>query len=515
MAAIKRPFSKALALAVIATAVAAMAGCAAGGGASAGGGTLTIAINGEPQSLDPAKNGGDFQQIVQWFAYEPLIRENADGSFSGGLAESWEYVGDDNTTFEMTLRPDVTFADGTEVTADSVVDTIEYYVATPGTLHSVIDDLQTVEAVDADTVRVTYGSPTPILPYVFSQMTGYGNVISPAGLADSEKLGTATFGAGAYVLDTAATVSGDRYTFTKNDGYWNPDAQHYDKVVVRVIGDAQTALSALKTGQINVSTVTTQSQLGEAESASVDILAGKPLSIVVWLMDRDGQVDPAMADPRVRQALNYAIDRDAIAKALGEAYAPLSQYVAPGGIGYSDSLEDAYAYDPEKAKELLSEAGYGDGFELSFATNTDNRDAEVSQVLVEQWAAIGVTADLETYNNQPGEMFGDIADGQIAAITFALNANLTTQQSLLTQQSVFNPFGLSTPDVDAAYDELALAAPDQVQSAAESVNVAISEDAWFAPVVSVDSYVFGKGVADLGELSADGVLDILSWKPAS
>lgn len=514
MAKMRGPISKSLAVIVVAAAAAALAGCA-GGGAAGAGDTLTIAINGEPQSLDPAKNGGDFQQIVQWLSYEPLIRENADGTFTGGLAESWQYVGDDNTTFEMTLRPDATFADGTPVTAESVVDTINYYVATPGTLHSVIDDLTSVEAVDDDTVRVVYGSPTPILPYVFSQMTNYGNVISPAGLADPEKLGTATFGAGAYVLDANATVSGDRYTFTKNPEYWNPDSQHYSKVVVRVIGDAQTALSAVKTGQVNVSTVTTQSQVAEAKSASIDILDGKPLSIVVWLMDRNGQVDPAMADVRVRQALNYAIDRDAIAKALGEAYAPLSQFVAPGGIGYADSLTDAYAFDAEKAKALLKEAGVGDGFELSFATNTDNRDAEVSQVLVEQWAAVGVTANLTTYNNQPGEMFGDIADGQVAAITFALNANITTQQSLLTQQSVFNPFGLSSPDVDSAYAALALAAQSDVQAKAEDVSTAISADAWFAPVVSVDSYVFGKGVADLGVLSADGVLDILDWKPAS
>ncbi|QCQ17592.1 ABC transporter substrate-binding protein [Microbacterium sp. RG1] len=499
--------------AVVLAATLALSGCAGGSGASST--TLTIAINGEPQSLDPAKNGGDYQQIVQWLSYEPLIRQNADGTFSPGLAESWEYVGDDNTTFEMNLRPDATFADGTPVTAEAVVDTIEYYVATPGTLHSVIDALTDVEAVDDDTVRVVYSQPNPILPYVFSQMTSYGNVISPAGLADPEKLGSATFGAGPYILDSAGTVTGDRYTFTKNDAYWNPDAQHYEKVVVRVIGDAQTALSALRTGQINVSTVTTQSQLTEAQAASVDILTGKPLSIVVWLIDRDGQINPAMGDVRVRQALNYAIDREAIAKALGEAYTPLNQYVPPGLIGFSDALDDAYAYDPARAKQLLADAGFSGGFTLNFATNTDNRDAEVSQILVEQWNAIGVTANLTTYNNQPGEMFGAIGDGQVAALTFALNADVTTQQSLLTAQSVFNPSGLTSPEVDAAYAALAVAPEAEVASAAEAVSAAISADAWFAPVVSVDSYVFAKGVADLGPLAANGALDLLDWKPAS
>lgn len=503
-----------VAAAAAAAVVLVLSGCA-GGGASAQSDTLTIAINGEPQSLDPAKNGADFQQIVQWLSYEPLIRQAADGTFTPGLAESWEYVGDDNTVFELNLRDDAQFADGEPVTADAVVKTIQYYVATPGALHSTIDALTNVEAVDEDTVRVTYSEPNPVLPYVFSQMTNYGNVISPAGLADTEKLGTATFGAGAYVLDADATVSGDRYVFTPNENYWNPDAQHYKRVVVRVIPDAQTALSALKTGQINVSTVTSQAQVSEADAGNIDVLTGKPLSIVGWLMDRNGNVDPAMADPRVRQALNYAVDRDAIASALGDAYQPLTQYVASGGIGYSTDLESAYSYDPAQAKKLLEEAGVGDGFTLAFATNTDNRDAEVAQILVEQWAAVGVKAELTTYNNQPGEMFGAIADGKVAAITFAVNADITTQESLLTSASVFNPFALTEANVTSAYETLSLASDSDVQSAAEAVNSALSEDAWFVPVVSIDSFVFAKGVGSLGELSANGALDILSWTPAS
>lgn len=496
-----------------------LTGCAgAGGDSSAGGGTLTIAINGEPQSLDPAKNGADFQQVVQWLSYEPLIRMNSDGTFSPALAESWEYVGDDNTVFEMTLRDGAKFADGTPVTVDDVVQTIEYYVATPSVMHSTIDDLASVEAVDEDTVRVTYDAPTPILPYVFSQAAQYGNVISAAGLADPEKLATATFGAGAYVLDASATVSGDRYTFVKNDEYWNPDVQQYDKFVVRVIGDPQTAVSALTTGQIDVNTNTTPTQVPDAESTEgVEIVSGTPVSLVVWLVDREGQVTPAIGDEKVRQALNYAIDREAIAEALGPLYAPLNQLIPAGGVGSDPALDDAYAFDIDKAKQLLDEAGYGDGFTLAFATNTDNRGAEVSQVLVEQWAKIGVTAELTVFNNQPGEMFGALADGKTAAQTFGFTANLLTQQSLLTRQSVFNPFGLSSTAVDDAYAAL-LAAPEaDVDAAAQQVSSAISEEAWFVPVAAVDSFVFYKAIADFGGIGADGarVLDVLNWSPAS
>jgi len=493
-----------------------LTGCAP---ASPGGddSTLTIAINGEPQSLDPAKNGADFQQIVQWLAYEPLIRMNSDGTFSPALAESWGYVGDDNTVFEITLRDDIQFADGTDVTVDDVVASIEYFFATPSLMHSTIDNLQSVEAVDDRAVRVTYSAPTPILPYVFSQAAQYGSVISAAGLEDPEQLGVATFGAGAYTLDPDATVSGDRYTFVKSENYWNPDAQHYDEVVVRVIGDPQTALSALRTGQIDVNTVTTPVQVPEAESAGIEILSGMPTSVMVWLTDRVGTVNPAMADPRVRQALNYAIDREAISTALGELYEPLTQIIPDGGVGHADELADAYAYDPELAQSLLEEAGYPDGFELSFASNTDNRGAEVAQILVEQWAAIGVTANLTVYNNQPGEMFGAIANGEVAALAFAFTPSVVVHQSLFTTQSVVNPFGTSSPEVDAAYAELGLAGEDEIGAVAEELSVLFSEDAWWVPVAQVDTFVFARGVGNLGGLGANGarVLDILNWAPAA
>jgi peptide/nickel transport system substrate-binding protein len=343
-------------------------------------------------------------------------------------------------------------------------------------------------------------------------------VISAAGLADPEQLATATFGAGAYVLDASSTVSGDRYTFVKNDEYWNPDAQHYDTFVVRVIGDAQTALSALRTGQIDVNTNTTPTQVPDAESADgIEVVAGTPTSIVVWLLDREGQVTSAIGDEKVRQALNYAIDRDAIATALGPLYAPLGQLLPEGAIGHDPALEDAYPYDVDKAKALLDEAGYGDGFTLAFSTNTDNRGAEVSQILVEQWAKIGVTAELTVYNNQPGEMFGAIADGKTAAQTFAFTASLLRQQSLLTQESVFNPFGLSSAAVDDAYAAL-LAAPEaDVDAAAQQISAAISQEAWFVPVAAVDSFVFYSGIDDFGDIGADGarVLDVLNWTPSS
>jgi peptide/nickel transport system substrate-binding protein len=475
--------------------------------------TLTIAINGDPQSLDPGKNGGGRQQAIQYFAYEPLIRAKADGSFEPALAESWEYTTDDNTVFEMTLRPDVVFADGSPVTTESVVQSIEYFIATPSPVHSLIESVASVEAVDDTTVRVTFSESNPGAPNLFSQATNYGSVINPVGLENPDQLGTATFGAGAYVLDTADTVSGDRYTLVPNANYWNPDLQHWGKVVVRVIGDPNTALNAVRTGQINVSTITTPAQLSEAEDAELDLVLGGQIPILVWIMDRNGEVQPALGDVRVREALNLAIDRDTIAKALGDAYSPLSQFGAPGGEAYVDDREPI-PYDPERAVELLTEAGFADGFDLALASNTDNRDDEVSQILAQQWGDIGINVDLQVYDNQPSEMFAAIANFEHGAITFALNLELAAGQALLTQEAVFNPWGATDADVEAAYEAWAAAPEDQVDAAADDVVNTINDLYWFVPVASVDDFFISQGVDNLGTLAPDALYDALDWTPA-
>jgi peptide/nickel transport system substrate-binding protein len=475
--------------------------------------TLTVAINGTPQSLDPAKNGIGPQQFVQWLAYEPLIRLNADGTTAPGLAKSWKYLDKTNTAFELKLRDGAKFADGTTIDANAVVNALKYFQGTPGPVQGYIDPVEKVSATDGSTVRVDLETPSPIMPQVLSQGFNYGDVISAKGLADTKKLGTQTFGAGPYTLDTDETVAGDHYTYVKNKNYWDPSKQHYAKVVVRVIGDPKTALGAVRTKQINVSTVTTPAQFTEAKSATLDVVTGNRVPIIVWLMDRAGEVTKPMGDVKVREALNYAIDRDSISKALGDAYKPLTQMVAPGNDGYDESLDGKYTFDLDKAKRLLTDAGYADGFTLALASNTDNRGSEVSQILIEQLAKINVKVELKTYNNQPDQLFGDIAKKKFAAVTFAYASNMFSNNALLGQPSVFNPYDAKTPAVTKAFNDLAVAPSGSEADAAKAVNKSLTDNAWFLPVASVDSYIFSQGVDDLGVYGNSGILDVLKWTP--
>jgi len=493
------------------------AGSTGGGGSADGGGTLSIALALKPQSLDPGKNGNGGQNIVQWLAYEPLIRLNSDGSFSPGLATDWGYVDEGNRAFEMTIRTDAEFADGTPVTSQSVADTINHYIANPGPLSHFLSGVTQAEATDEDTVLVSLDSPNPILPVVFSQSSNWGNVISPAGLENPEKLTSQTFGAGAYVLDTEETVDGDRYTYVANENYWNQDAVHWDKVVVRVLPDANAALQALQSGQVQVDMNTQGEIVAQARRIDgVEVAEGSGAVQAMFVMDRGGEVTEPLGDVRVRQALNYAVDREAIAAALGEEYTPTAQIAPVGTDAHDASLDEEYPYDPEKARQLLAEAGYADGFEIDALSISLFQTDTLAQAAASQLEEIGVTLNIKSVGADINQLIADMATKQYAAVFFNAGTNMFTNalQNFASPASPLNPFASQGEEVMGAFDALAAAPEDQVEDAAVALNRAVVDQAWFVPLVQSSSYAFTRGIEDVGSVGNAGALDVLNWTPA-
>lgn len=507
--------------ALTATVLTASVLAACGGSGSNGGssdGTLTIAMPAKPQSLDPGKNGNGGQNIVQWLSYEPLIRHNSDGSFSPGLATEWGYVGEGNQAFEMTIRTDAKFADGTPVTAESVADTINHYVANPGPLSHFMTGVESAAATDEDTVAVTLNAPNPILPVVFSQSSNWGNVISPAGLADPTKLTTETHGAGAYVLDTEETVDGDRYTFVPNENYWNQDAIHWDKVVVQVLPDANAAMQSLKNGQIQVNMNSQGDVIDQArEAEDIDMAEGSGAVQALFLMDRGGELTEPLGDVRVRQALNHAIDRDAIAQAMGGEYTPTAQIAPVGTDGHDEALDDAYEYDPDKARQMLADAGYPDGFEMDALSMSLFQTDTLAQAAASQLEEIGVTLTLKSVGADLNQLIADMASKQFSGVFFNAGTGMFTNalQNFASPASPLNPFASQGPEVIGAFDAMAVAPEDEVDEAAVALNTAVVEQAWFVPLVQSSAYAFARGIDNLGAVGNAGALDVLSWTPAS
>ncbi|MEU5690856.1 ABC transporter substrate-binding protein [Actinosynnema sp. NPDC020468] len=502
-------------LALLAVCALLAAGCSGITNAAATDDTLVIALPAPPENFDPAKNGSGVQGIVHWLSYEPLIRAESDGSFTPALATEWGYVGTGNRLFEMTLRPGVKFADGTPVDAASVVGTLKYYLANGGSMKPFLTGITDVTA-DGDKVRVALDKPNPILPYVFSQLVNWGDVISPTGLADPAQLTSRTFGAGAYTLDPAGTIAGDHYAFVKNPNYYRPELQRYEKVLVRVVPDPNSAVQALASGQVDVNLNATATLADQAKASGASVLEGNPGVLALYLVDRDGQTTPGLGDVKVRQALNHAVDRNAVAAALGAGYSAVGQIAPDGTDGHDPALDDLTKYDPSAARRLLTEAGYPDGISfqlvdlLTFGMNT------ASQAVVDQLGKVGVDVTVQTDGNDLNRYVADLSSRKFSATTFRLSTPLFASAlfNITGAASPLNPFQSSDEEIDRAFATLAAAPEEQQAAAAAAFNRTVVDRAWFLPIATVRNYVFAKGVANVGEFAANGALDVLDWAPA-
>ena len=216
-------------------------------------------------------------------------------------------------------------------------------------------------------------------------------------------------GTGPYVLDTKDTVVGSTYVFTKNDKYFAPQEQHYSKIVMNVYTTPTAVLNAIKGGQIDGAPLGDNSMIAQVEAAGYTANAQQLNFFGLLLFDRDGSLAPELADVRVRQAINYAFDRDAMLEAIGQGYGDVTSSIfSPESSGYDEAADQYYDYDPEKAKELLAEAGASD---LSITLNTTDTGwvKEVAPLIKESLDAVGVKTTLEI--SQSAAMYEKVDSG--------------------------------------------------------------------------------------------------------
>lgn len=478
--------------------------------------TLTVGINTPPVSLDPAKTqagpGSWFTQPV----YAALLNTSSDGKVIAGLADKWGYVGTDNKTFELTLRKDLKFADGTPLTAKDVVASVNYYKTGNGPSAAAYRDL-TLTAVNPLTVKIESAKPNPLIDELMTLDNMGGEIISPAGLADPSALAGKAFGAGPYVLDAAKSVTGDHYVYTPNKNYYDQQGIHYKTITIRVIPNLTSAVQALKSGQIDL--MMGDSTVANTISGSSELaVLKKP---VIWtgmyLLDREGTIVPALANVKVRQALNFAVDRKAIAKAVyGDYGQALDQPAIPGFDGYDKSLESVYPYDPAKAKKLLTEAGYSSGITIPVQYQSfDAPSTKLVQAMAAQLAAVGVTLQLKGDSNF-GEYVTDLLSKKYAASvlngTGGLHSWLDAQFAYLPG-AVLNPFGVSDPKIIAAFNAIAAAPPAESGPPAKAFTKVLVDEAVTLPVARIDAiFMYNKKVQ--GFQFQDGSTNptsIISW----
>lgn len=472
---------------------------------------LVIANGTAPSSFDPVASAAGRRLQYLWLVYDALIRIGPDGEPQPGLATSWTYS-ENNTVFDMTLREDVTFSDGTPFDAEAVKANLERARQTSGPQTSQLALVESVEVTGAHQVRINLSAPNPALPVIFSQ--NMGMMVSPPALAHPDELALSPAGAGPYELDTAATVPDDRYVFVANDDYYDPEAYPFEEVTIRVIEDRPAILQALQTGDLDGGEGNAEVAQA-AEGAGLDVITQPTDSASVMLLDRAGEIVPALGDVRVRQALNLAVDRAAIVDAVLQGRGkPTSQFISPGQEGYDEELDDHYGYDPDRARDLLADAGFADGFDLPILTSPTS--TPVVEAIAGFLGEVGVNVEIVPAG--PDGIVTDMLTGTHAAayLPWGMTDTYLDSDLLLQPDGAYNPLGSSDDEMLRLIEEGAAQDTEQREATYKQLSQRIVDEAWFLTVFIADAiYMSGDTVTDVAHTPHIVVPDIRGWKPTS
>jgi peptide/nickel transport system substrate-binding protein len=432
-------------------------------------------------------------------AYESITHINPDGTIGPGLATEWKYVDEDQKIFEFTLRDDAKFSDGTPVTAEAVVGWLEYYLKSENVYSGLLGKNPKFEAVDPLTVRITMTAPLPSLPFMLSEANvNWGFVASPKAVADPDLMKNATYGAGPYMLDPDQSVPGDHYTYVPNPHYYDKSKIRFTQVEMKAFKDPSTALQAQQAGQIDVGWTTDASTAQAAEGAGLTVVSA-PFAVFYAALNSKGQ--KPLQDVRVRQALNYALDRKAISNALyGKYGVPSSQFTIPPDA--NPEMEDHYAYDPDKAKALLSEAGYPDGFSFQIDVRADPTVTKAAELLAHYLDAVGVKTKVQVFQTNTAFYKRALPLKDDAAI-YAGDVGVPTPIEYPSYIAPGAQLGAADPDnpkVDELYQKgLRSSDPAEFWKPMWAITVT---DAWFLPYTASSDLAYVSDGVEGVEMSA-------------
>ena len=371
---------------------------------------VTIAVRTDASSIDPHYHVYVPNRAVARHIFDALVRSGPRGEIQPGLAESWRVIGD--TVWEFDLRQGVAFHDGTPFTADDVAFTLARAPNVPNSPSSYSQYtkmIEQVEVIDPYKVRIHTKGPAPTL-LIDLEAIGIVSRRAAEGKATSDfNNGRAAIGTGPYRF--VEWLPGNYLKLVRNPTYWG-GMEPWEKVTIRPIANDGARVASLLSGDVDM--------IEGVPAADRDRIAAAPnlalaecdaFRIIYMQMDSARDISPGISDAqgakldrnplkdaRVRRAISAAINRPALVERLlgGQARAA-GQYVPPDVAGASLNLPPP-AYDPEFARRLLKEAGWGDGFSVVLASSNDRfpKDAQVAQAVGQMLARVGIKTDVQT-----------------------------------------------------------------------------------------------------------------------
>jgi peptide/nickel transport system substrate-binding protein len=448
-----------------------------------------------PATLNPAlaDNGGNNVTFAS-LAYDSLIYWSPSGVYEPDLATSWNYVGSNNEEFDINLRSGVEFSDGTTMTAQAVVNSINYAKASGSTASTYLTSMTGATATGPLSVQLTFSSPRPDLQTVFDQDEMSGDIIGPTGLANPTSLGTSTDGAGPYMLEASQTVTGSTYVYVPNPNYWNSSLSRFSGVTVNVIADPTSELDAVQSGQDEFMYGGSASQASAAKSAGLDVYAAPYGWTALFIEDYTGKLVKALGSEKVRQAINYATNRPALAKAIYGTYAlPTDENASPGATGYDPAYADYYKYNVKKAKQLLAAAGYPHGFTMTLVSTPVLEIETETEALASELSQVGITVKIHedaTFTEAITDWLGRKYPGFIGTYG-TLPASIQAPE-LYAPDATFNPFHNPQPALLALINKADTLDGAAANALYQQAQVQVLKEGYYDVLFDSDDLYFAK-----------------------
>jgi len=353
------------------------------------GGELAVALPTEPPGLDPTTNtAAVIDRVLYNNVYQGLVRVNRNGEVVPALAREWE-VASGGTLYRFYLRQNVKFHDGSQFTAEDVVFSLNRVrggeVSVPNPEY--FKPIEAVRAPDPLTVEILLTRPNS--SFLFNLARG-DSVILPKG---GSNLTTHPVGTGPF--EFVNWKRGSSVTLERFEGYYEEELPYLDRVVFKFIGDPSTRIAGLRSGGIDAIAYlnSPENAISIKESPSLKVLEG----VTTWevILSMNNSREP-FSNPLVRKAINYAIDRNEVIEGATFGFGePIGSLMSPSNPNYLD-LAWLYPHDPDRAKELLKQAGYSEGFKATLTLpSTYDLSLRSGKIVADQLEKVGIKLDIQ------------------------------------------------------------------------------------------------------------------------
>lgn len=419
------------------------------------GGTLSVTQALDPSTLDPQTGvfGSDHYYFYAFFNNLVAYDSQAVVQPSLSLAESWQVI--DPTTIRMNIRKGVTFQDGTPFNADAAVWNLKRVLdpATKSTERVSISAINSIDKLDDYAIRLNLKTSSGNL--LTSLGDRAGAMVSPTAVqAMGDKFGQKAVGTGPWQVvkwTPSSSVEGERFK-----SYWKPNLPFFDKLVIRVIPDSTVAFASLQTGEIDLTGLAATDVARAKADSNIKVIARSSGSGSIFL----NQSKPPMDNLKLRQAIVAALDPDAANKIvfLGLNAVGTGGYWPPESWAYH-KIFDKWPTDLQKAKQLLTEAGYPDGVTLENITLTSPSFVQTAEVMKQQLARVGIKLNITVHADATNVFYGQTkgAAGKYHMYNagFSLRADPHGNAGIHMHSSGFYNLWLPHPEVDALIEKAA------------------------------------------------------------